>query len=250
MIQVSHPVYRGPVNEQANHLLAAKSSYPASDLPLFTAGYNELARVDLNGTRVLEICCGGGGLAVRLGTAFPQAEVVAVDRYSDAAAEIKAAGSRLPGVRYEQGNALHLPQFADASFDLIYGQASLHHLAHDIPAVAREYSRLLKPHGRLVFIFEPLGNNPLVAAIRGARFALVAAPDESNLFFHQVEEIAQSFSKGEIQCFNLLGYPLKSLNGDIATTIAKAIDKIDHALFARGERWQRWAANCNLVFTK
>ena len=43
--------------------------------------------------------------------------------------------------------------FADASFDLVFARAVLHHIA-DLPAAAREFHRILRPGGRLIAIRE------------------------------------------------------------------------------------------------
>ena len=247
MFRVLRPDDRSPPGVQAQILASARQHYWFSDEPLFTAAYNELCRVDLNGKRILEVCCGEGMLAACLASAFPSAEIIGIDRYQDNGQRIKEATNRLPGLSYLCGEALSLSQFSDASFDLIYGQAALHHLAHDTEKVAAEYSRLLKPGGRLMFIFEPLGHNLLVAAIRAMRLARMEAADESNLYLSMLKEIAASFASCEVQVFNLLAYPLKAAR---SASVVKFIQRIDVLLLRHNPRLLTFCANCNVIYTK
>jgi SAM-dependent methyltransferase len=241
-----------PANERVERMLSGCAHYAKSDRPLFITAYNELCRVEMNGGRILEVCCGAGELAREVARAFPKAEVVAMDRYPEAGRAIREAAQRegLANARYQCGDALRLTGFADASLDLVYGQATLHHLAHDTGAVRREFSRVLKPGGRLVFIFEPLGHNPAWSMIRAYRVARIRMPDESNVFLQQLEEIAESFSSCEVQVFNLLGYPFKGLGRFAGQSLVNLIYRFDGALMKGWPRLAPLAANFNVVFTK
>lgn len=55
-------------------------------------------------------------------------------------------------IEVEQTLSERLP-FADASFDLVYGRAVLHHIG-DLAAACREFARVLKPGGRVVAVRE------------------------------------------------------------------------------------------------
>lgn len=55
-------------------------------------------------------------------------------------------------IEVEQTLSERLP-FADASFDLVYGRAVLHHIG-DLSAACREFARVLKPGGRVVAVRE------------------------------------------------------------------------------------------------
>jgi SAM-dependent methyltransferase len=241
-----------PLSERVQILLSGCSHYGKSDLPLFVCAYNELCRWDLNGGRILEICCGAGELAAGMARAFPKSELIALDRYADAGYAVKEAVTKqgLCNAQYQCGDALRLTEFADASLDLVYGQATLHHLAHDLDAVRIEFSRVLKPGGRLIFIYEPLGHNPLWTMVRALRTTRFQTPDESNVFIRQLESIAQSFTSCQIQSFNLIGYPLKSLGRFAAKSLVNFIYGLDTALMKRSPQLARMAANFNVVFTK
>ena len=241
-----------PLNQRVGSLESGRWHYAPSDRPLFVAGYNALCAVDLTGRRALEVCCGRGELAVELARAFPGAAVIANDRYPTAGKLIREAHGRgeVSNLAYECGDALDLSRHSDGSLDLVFGQAALHHLAHDVPAVGREYSRVLRPGARLIFIFEPLGHNPVVAMIRAWRVSREEMGDESNVFLGMLEEIGESFSRCEVQVFNLFGYPLKGLKGRFGETLATASHRLDSALIGRFPRLARYAANFNVIFTR
>jgi SAM-dependent methyltransferase len=247
-LKLSHP--SPPFDPRAEAMLPAVGGFPPSDRSLFLAGYGELCRIDLSGGCALEICGGFGKLAAGLASQFPDAKVIGLDLYAAFGPEIEERLKQLPGLSYVAGDAFDLSAYGDASFDLVFGQAALHHLSHDLEGISRQALRVLKPGGRLVFIFEPMGHNLLVAAIRAVRMSQGELGDESNLYLSQFERMRDcGFSICEVQMFNLLGYPLKGL-GDRLGFISNAIQKIDAYLFRTFPGLLRYGANANLIFTK
>lgn len=247
-VRLVHPV--AEPDPRASALMPAVGGFPPSDRPLFLAGYSELCRVDLNGETAIEICGGFGVLAAGLAGLFPRAKVTGLDLYVPDVAGVAEALARHPNLEYVAGDAFDLSVWADDSVELVFGQASLHHLAHAPGKIAREALRVLKPGGRLVFIFEPLGHNMLVAAIRAARMARHELADESNVFVSQFEQMAGvGFTDCQVQVFNLLGYPMKALSDRMAFA-ARGAAAIDRWLFRTFPRLLRYGANCNLIFSK
>jgi SAM-dependent methyltransferase len=245
---ITHPT--PPYDTRAVAMLPAVGGFPPSDRGLFLAGYSELCRIDLNGGRTLEICGGFGKLAAVLAEQFPQAEVTGLDLYAASGPEIDEKLKRLPGLSYVAGDAFDLSRYEEESFDLVFGQAALHHLSHDLNGLCEGVFRVLKPGGRLVFIFEPLGHNLLVAAVRAVNMARHELGDESNLYLSQFERMRQcGFSNCEVQVFNLLGYPMKALSARMRF-VANTVQWIDSRLFHTFPRLLRFGANCNLIFTK
>jgi SAM-dependent methyltransferase len=118
---------------------------------------------DLHGKRVIEYGCGLGALTVLL--ARSGAEVTAFD-LSEQSVEVARERARMTGVERDITFAIapgeELP-FEDASFDIAFGKAVLHHL--DPVAGSRELARVLRPGGRAAFS-EPLGTNPVVQFVR------------------------------------------------------------------------------------
>ncbi len=248
-LELIHPDPEVPIDPRAEAMLPAVGGFPPSDRHLFLSGYGELCREDLSGGRALEICGGFGKLAAGLAAALPEAEVIGLDLYAASGPEIEAKLKKHPKLSYVAGDAFDLSRYDDDSFDLVFGQAALHHLAHDLKGLRREVLRVLKPGGRFVFIFEPLGHNPLFAAIRAWRFALAELGDESNLYLSQFEVLGEGFSRCEVQCFNVLGYPMKALS-DRLQPLAELVQRLDHRLMSGFPGLKKYAANCNLVLTK
>ncbi len=247
-LNLTHPA--PPFDPRAEAMLPALGGFPPSDKPLFLAGYSELCRINLNGKRALEICGGFGKLAGLLAETFPQAEVIGLDLYAATGPEIDERLKRLPGLTYVAGDAFDMSAYSDQSIDLLWGQAALHHLAHDSESLSKEVLRVLKPGGRFVFIFEPLGHNLLVAAIRAVRMARYELGDESNLYFSQFEQMKNTgFSLCEVQVFNFLGYPMKAVSNRFEF-LSSMVQHLDSWLFRKFPRLLRYGANCNIIFTK
>jgi ubiquinone/menaquinone biosynthesis C-methylase UbiE len=130
------------------------------------------------GKRLLDVACGAGGPALRI-AATTGCEAAGVDIHEAAvsAAQFLAKERGLAGrVEFRAVDAaLGLP-FADASFDAITCIDAINHFP-DRPKMLAEWTRLLKPGGRIVFtdpliVSGPLANSEI--AIRtSAGFYLV-----------------------------------------------------------------------------
>lgn len=155
---------------------------------------------DVHGARVLDFGCGSGGNTVLL--AARGARVVGLDLSEDLLT-IARRRMRLNGLSalFAAGSAHALP-FFDASFDVVFGNAILHHL--DLRLAAREIHRVLRPGGRAIFR-EPVRNSAIVTRLR----ALVPfrAPDispfERPLTDPELREFAAPFSSLQARGFSL-----------------------------------------------
>jgi phthiocerol/phenolphthiocerol synthesis type-I polyketide synthase E len=102
----------------------------------------------LDGRRVLDVGCGRGGTVHVIQTFFAPAEVTGLDLSAAAIAFCRRV-HRHPGVRFECGDAEHLP-FPDGSFDVITNVES----SHTYPNIARFYAeahRTLGPGGHFLY---------------------------------------------------------------------------------------------------
>ena len=217
---------------------------------LFEQGYRMLLE-DLDGKRVLEVCSGDGGLANWL-AGRTTAEIVGVDGSPVAIANASEKYGSQRNLKFVCRDASNLPDFADGTFDLIVGQAALHHLAGSLDKVSQEYSRLLKPGGRVVFIFEPLGHNPLVAAIRAVHNTRCQWIDEANLYEWILREFGKHFSRYEVYYFSLFAYFCKALpkHARLSRLIYKTIHACDQRILARLPGARKYAANVNVCYWK
>ncbi|MFM7183036.1 MAG: methyltransferase domain-containing protein [Verrucomicrobiales bacterium] len=220
-----------------------------NDHPIFLSGYEVLCEAGARGARILEICGGGGTQAAALARVCPLATIIGLDLYIPTTPVSVEAAKTLSNLEYVAGNAFDLSSYPENSFDVVFGQAALHHLSHDLRGLSRQISRILKPGGKLVFIFEPMGHNWLVAAIRAVRMARHEFGDESNLYLSQFRFFNEDFTHCEVRVFNLFGYFTKGFPRRLKW-ITKMCHWFDHMLFQRSERCRRWAANANLIFTK
>lgn len=113
--------------------------------------------------QVLDLGCGRGAVAIMTAEAFPGADVTGVDLWrsidqsgnSPAAAEMNAMLNGVADrVRFATGDMTALPQFDDASFDLVTASLSIHNIHSPLGRrnAIGEAWRVLSPGGRLVIV--------------------------------------------------------------------------------------------------
>jgi SAM-dependent methyltransferase len=122
----------------------------------------------------LEVGAGTGYFTLNLLQAGAIRRATAVDISAGMLATLARNASELGlAVRTEVADAERLP-FADASFDLVFGHAVLHHIP-DLHRAFSEFHRVLRPGGAIAFCGEPsAGGDRLAAAPK--RLGIVAAP--------------------------------------------------------------------------
>lgn len=113
----------------------------------------------LRGKRIFIAGC-GTGRDMGSWLSFRPARVVGLDYLNYRSAWERAADHfrrHFPqsSVEFHQGNARDLEMFADGEFDLIGSDAVFEHIA-DVPAVALELTRILRPGGLFYATFGPL----------------------------------------------------------------------------------------------
>jgi ubiquinone/menaquinone biosynthesis C-methylase UbiE len=124
--------------------------------------------------RSLEIGAGTGYFTLNLLRAGIVREAVATDISPGMLRTLEANARRLRvPVITQAADAEALP-FEDASFDLVFGHAVLHHLP-DLRQAFSEFARVLRPGGTLVFAGEPSRVGDRLAAVP-KRAAFSAAP--------------------------------------------------------------------------
>ena len=103
-------------------------------------------------SHVLEVGCGAGGCAIYLAQTVG-AKVTGIDINESAiknATTLAGLTNLSSCVRFEQADAAKALPFPDQSFDAIYSNDTMCHIA-DRVSVLKEWRRLLKPGGRTLF---------------------------------------------------------------------------------------------------
>jgi SAM-dependent methyltransferase len=157
---------------------------------------------DVSGQRVLDLGCGDGQFTTLV--ASHGATIVGLDISLDLLA---IARSRLNADGYDErvselcGSAHAIP-LPDASVDVVFGMAILHHL--DLSLTAREVHRVLRPGGRAIFK-EPMRDSRVLAALR----ALIpyrhpdVSPYERPLRQSEVDAFRSHFRSWRFRTFEL-----------------------------------------------
>ncbi len=122
------------------------------------------SELDRGYDRSLEIGAGTGYFSLNLLQAGVVREATCTDISPGMVRTLAANAARLGlEVRAARADAESLP-FSDESFDLVLGHAVLHHLP-DLQRAFREFHRVLRPGGRIVFAGEPSRTGDRLAAV-------------------------------------------------------------------------------------
>jgi ubiquinone/menaquinone biosynthesis C-methylase UbiE len=133
-----------------------------------------LGREPVHFGRTLEIGSGTGYFTLNLLRAGLIGTATCSDISPGMLETLRANAERLGlEVRTEPADAENLP-FADASFDLVFGHAVLHHIP-DLPRAFAEFERVLAPGGTVLFAGEPSRYGDRLANVP-KRFATHVAP--------------------------------------------------------------------------
>jgi SAM-dependent methyltransferase len=192
---------------------------------------------DVRGRRALDYGCGHGMAAVVLARAG--ADVCAFDLSPGYVAEARAR-AKANGVPIEctVASGEELP-FATNSFDMVWGNAILHHL--DLARAGRELFRVMKPGAVAVFC-EPWGGNPLLTLAR--RWLPYPGkhrtPDERPLSRRDLAPLRAIFPAIEVEGFQLFGMLRRVWK---APRLFRWLDRLDAQLlrFAPLGNWCRYA---------
>lgn len=158
----------------------------------------------LDGLRVLEICCHDGEfgtILARLGAQVDSIDIAApLVEQARRRAHVNGVADRLrPTVM-----SVHEMGFPDATFDVVFGKASLHHL--DLRAARDEIHRVLRPGGVGVFS-EPIVLWPALRRLRELVPVPLDAdsPDERPLSSADLDGFCEPFAERREHYSRMLG---------------------------------------------
>jgi 2-polyprenyl-3-methyl-5-hydroxy-6-metoxy-1,4-benzoquinol methylase len=184
---------------------------------LYTATLDALGALNLQGKRALDYGCGTGDFGLWMATA-EGASVTFLDLSENAVAvclkraQASGVGGRCDG---EARDAADLSCFGNATFDVIFGCASLHHTIK-YPGAWNELLRVLKPEGSLV-LTETFGNNPLLNTLRRWNWRRTCLPDEQGedvIFNDQhVAILRDAFCEVSLHPMHLMGMAKRAVRG-------------------------------------
>jgi len=208
--------------------------------------YHQLGNVE--GKRVVDFGCGSGANTALLTNRG--AHVWAIDISEDLlqlGRRRLAVSGRSGAATFLAGSAHDLP-FPDASIDVVFGIAILHHL--DLDRVSREVRRVLKPGGRAIFQ-EPVRNSAVIRFLRS--LVPYRAPDispfERPLTDAELERFADGFSAWSVRAFALPHVQV----GQVLPVVRhywKALYAADRAILRRSPWLARYASIRVISLTK
>ena len=132
--------------------------------------------------------------------------------------------------------------FASGEFDLMHGEAILHHIS--LPPAAPEIRRVLKPGGRAVFK-DPLGHNPILEFVRDHLPVVTgksaAKGTDRPMTIEDVEEFGKLFASSEYRTFGLTSMAAMFLRLPRQSMAARAMHSVDNALITHVPFMKRYA---------
>ena len=145
-----------PIGERPPRFHRAIEAVTVQDIAVFfqegLAALPDLAADLANGSRILDVACGGGKWLIAVARRFPGTHLVGVEFEPDSVARAMrhVTDAGLEGrIRIESRDIPALPY--DAEFDLVYLQDALHEMA-DPAATLRAAWKAVRPGGRLVVL--------------------------------------------------------------------------------------------------
>jgi SAM-dependent methyltransferase len=189
--------------------------------------FDELVRDSALDADVLEYGCGAEPHAFTAARQARSVDAIDISPVAVEQARARAAAEGLERWEFAAMDAEEL-EFPDASFDLVYGSAIVHHL--DLRRAMPEVARVLRPEGRAIFI-EPLGHNPLINLYR-RRTPTLRTPDEHPLRRDDLDLISSFFHESEHRFFHFLALAAVPFRSTRAfDPLLGALDGADRSLF-------------------
>jgi SAM-dependent methyltransferase len=161
--------------------------------------------VSLDGKRVLDVGCGEGTNSVLLATLGAAVTGIDISPKSIEIAEKRAAINQVAGSCRFLCSPLETADLHADSFDIIWGDAILHHVISELPLVLRKLTLWAKPDALLVF-GEPVNFNQTLRRLRSMiPVKTDVTPDERPLEASEIAILRQFIPDLRLRHFTLLG---------------------------------------------
>ncbi len=221
---------------------------------LYEATLRALLEIPLSGLRVLDYGCGPADFGVWMATEGAEVTLLDISQTAVDLGVLRAAasgvGSRVYGLA---ADASLLPQLPDASFDLVFACASLHHTMKYEGAVS-ELARVVRPGGRLV-LCETWGENPLLGLARRVRAGMAGEDEDQGeeivLSRRELRRLEPWFEGWRIETFHLLAMTKRMLRGRFQARSARAalslLEKADRAMIGAIPPLRWWCGEALII---
>jgi ubiquinone/menaquinone biosynthesis C-methylase UbiE len=150
-------------------------------------------------TILLDYGCGDGKYLTGVHALVKEGVGIDISQKEIEAAEAERESSGIGNLKFYVMDAMNT-SFKDGEFDIIHGNAILHHL--DLEKSVAEIKRILKERGIAVFI-EPLSTNPVIELYRKLTPKL-RTPDEQPFRRKELALLARHFKNIKIKYFSFL----------------------------------------------
>jgi 2-polyprenyl-3-methyl-5-hydroxy-6-metoxy-1,4-benzoquinol methylase len=171
----------------------------------FNKEFRFLLMGNLKGKCLLDVGCGDGSNAVMLAKLGASVTGIDISPRAIDLAEKRAEINGVNGLVHFYCSQLEAAELPQNSFDIIWGDAILHHLIAELDMNVRKLREWAKPNALLVF-GEPINFNN---ALRKFRFMLPvktdATPDERPLESADVEILRRHIPDLQVRAFSLFG---------------------------------------------
>lgn len=157
----------------------------------------------LNGKIVLDFCCGSGEASVIIAKKGPTlVESFDISPIAVKVAKLRMQVNRVNKIVNVQVMSAYRMTYPDEYFDVVYGNAVLHHL--DLGIAMKEIWRVLKPGGSAIFCEPFAGSRSLQLIRKLVPIKGDLSPHEHQLNFVDIRMISNFFSSSRIKFLGLL----------------------------------------------
>lgn len=179
---------------------------------------------NLAGKKVLDYCAGTGATTVLIAKKRPaRVESFDISPLAVRVAKMRMKANNVADIANPRVASAYSMDYPDNHFDIVYGNAVLHHL--DLDIAMKEVRRVLKPGGTAVFC-EPFAGSSNLQRIRNlVPIKGDLSPHERQLNPADIKVISGYFSRSEIYFFGLFSRLDKVIKSNGALDLISSVDE-------------------------